>query len=122
MKKLLCVLAAILMLATMPVTAYANSSRALTSTLTLSFNDSSATCAVMISGDSMSDVFRAVIKLYYEGERIRLWYDMAETCLAFERSYDISDYGPGTYELMVTFNVNNGESETVSITREYTGG
>jgi len=122
MKKFLCVLSAILILATMPVTAYANSSRAVTAALSLTFSDSVANCSVMIGGNYADDEIRAVIKIYYEGERIKLWYDMAEAYLSFENSYDISKYGPGTYELMVTFNINNGDAKTVSTTREYTGG
>lgn len=120
MKKVLCIIMTILMLAVTPTNAYAaGSSRMITIAPSLSFEDLVATCGVSITANYYDDVIRAVIRLCYEGERIRVWYASGEGYLMFERDYDISDYGNGTYEITVDFTINNVAYERVSMERVY---
>ena len=123
MKRILCALVTVLILAVLPTTAYASASRIAVVSPGLSFSDSTAYCSVVINGDSASDVIRAVIRLCYEGERIKVWYTSSEDgVLVFERDYDISDYGPGTYEVTVDFTINDESYPRGSFEREYQGG
>ena len=122
MKKLLCIIMAVFILTITSTTAYANSSRIISVSPGLSFDNNTACCSVMINGNSLSDVIRAVVRLCYEGERINVWYTSGEACLAFERTVDISDYGTGTYEITVDFTINDVSYERISMEREYQGG
>lgn len=121
MKKLLCVLMTLLIFTVVPVTAYANSSRAITVAISLSFENSTACCSVMITANYTDDVIRAVIGLYYEGEKIDSWFAYGEDCLPFTKTVDISDYGPGTYEVTVVYTINSKAEPCVSMEREYLG-
>lgn len=123
MKKLLCTFLSVLILATMSITTYASSTRAITIAPTLSFENATAYCEVMLTANYPNDVIRAVVRLCYEGDSIKVWYTSSESgVLAFERSYDISDYGTGTYEITVDFTINNESYPRASMEREYQGG
>jgi len=122
MKKILCVLMTVLMLAIMPTTAYANSSRMISVSPSLSFENGNACCSVIIGANSYDDVIRAVIRLCYEGERINVWYVSDNGYLVFEDEVDISSYGTGTYEITVDLSINGVQEPRISFEREYQGG
>lgn len=122
MKKILCILVTIVLLAITPITANANSSRIITIIPSLSFEDNTAYCSVVINGDLASDVIRAVVRLCYEGDSIKVWYVSGNGYLGLEKTYDISDYGNGTYEITVDFTINDETYPRASMEREYQGG
>ena len=123
MKKVLCTLLSVLILTTMASTAYANSSRMITASPGLYFENGTAYCSVLITSNYTTDIIRAVVRLCYEGESIKVWYTSTEgAILAFDRTYDISDYGVGTYEVTVDFTINDVSYPRGSFEREYLGG
>ncbi len=122
-KKMLCAIISIFILATTPITAYANSARTVLASPGLSFEDGIATCSVMITANYSDDVIRAVVRLCYEGDSIKVWYTSSDDgILAFERTYDIGEYGTGSYEITVDFTINGESYPRVSFDTEYQGG
>ncbi len=121
MKKILCALMVVLILAVVPVTTYASSSRIVTISPGLSFKNNTAYCSVMINANTYDDEIRALVTLYYEGDRIDSWHTFGNAYAVLDETVDISDYGPGTYEVTVVFTINSKAQPTVSMEREYLG-
>ncbi|MDO4316098.1 MAG: hypothetical protein Q4C45_09985 [Oscillospiraceae bacterium] len=104
MKKRICALTAVFLLV-LSVTAGAVETRELTPRPTLSFSGTTATCAVNIRADSLSDKISATVKLWDGNTCLKTWTDSGTGYLFFSETHS-KDIEPGkSYTMTVDYTI-----------------
>jgi hypothetical protein len=117
-KRFLSLIAAILLLAIIPFTAYAVTSRTVAIIPRISFSGSTATCSVDITGYSLNDELDVVVKLWKGNTCLDTWYANSTGFLFFKDYYNPVQKGI-TYNLTVELTVNGTTESSVSTSKKY---
>ncbi len=112
MKKRICALTAVLILAlSMSVSAVAPR---ITYTPSLTFSGTTANCEVDISANSISDRITATVKLWHGSSCLETWSDSGTGYLFFSESYDDVEVGE-RYTMTVDYTVAGRSYPTLSV-------
>ena len=114
MKRKIVVLMAALVLA-LAIPAHAISTRTASVVPKLSFNGTTATCTVTVTGNKPSDEITATIELYQAGKTVETWTESGTGVLEFEDTVKVNK--GTTYILSVEATVNGRDLPTASVTK-----
>ncbi len=102
MKKRIFALTVLMMLA-LSVTVCAVETRKAAPRPTLTFNGTTATCAVDISGESLSDKINATVKLWDGMTCLKTWTDSDTGVLSFSETHSKGIQAGRTYQMTVDY-------------------
>lgn len=89
------------------------SARALKPMLNLSFEETTATCLVKVSGNTSSDIIKLEVKLWRGTQCIKTWSSNGKGSLLLEKSTTVTK--GKTYKLTADVTINGVQSPTVSV-------
>lgn len=112
MKKIALFLAIVIIL-TIPVTAYAAEQRMLSIYPGLSFSGTTAECSVVVTGNYATDDIDVVIKLWRGSTCLRTWYASGEGYVFWDDTATVTK--GTTYKLTADVTINNVTKPTVFI-------
>lgn len=112
-RKYIAVLLVVLIIATIPITAYAATPRALSIQPVLQFKGMTATCAVTIAAEP-TDTINAVITLWKGSRKIATWDESNIYYIFFKDTSTVSS--KGEYKLTVDVKINGISKPQISIT------
>lgn len=114
MRKIALVLAVIMVLMSLPVSAMAAEPRAISIVPGITFNGTTAICEVSIVGNNMSDDLAATIRLYRGNTVIATWFANGDGYIDFSRTKIVT--AGYTYTLTVSLTYNGEACTPVSQT------
>ena len=112
-RKYTAIILAILIVASIPITAYAATPRSLSIQPALQFKEMTATCSVTIAAEQ-TDSIKAVITLWKGSKSIATWDASGTYCIFFKNSATVTS--KGEYTLTVDVEINGESKPQVSIT------
>lgn len=115
-RKMLIFLIVVLIFASMPICALANTSRIIVATPTLSFNGTTANCSLHVTANYLSDEIDAVIKLWDGSTCLNTWTVSGTGVLVFSDSYKVTLNRE--YTLTADVVINDVSRPRVSITKK----
>ncbi len=104
MKKRICSLVAVFLLI-LSMTVSAADSRASALSPSLTFDGTTATCAIDISGNTMSDSIKATVKLYHGSTCLKTWTDSGTGYLFFSETYSKNIEVGQKYKMTVDYTI-----------------
>lgn len=104
MKKRFCVLTAVLLLL-LSISVNAVETRAAKPTYTLTFDGTTAICAVNIRGDTLSAKISATVKLWDGGTCLKTWTDSDTGVLSFSETHSKDIKSGKSYKMTVDYTI-----------------
>lgn len=114
LKRTIAIVAILILLTTIPITANATSSRGLVIYPSITFNGTTATCALVVSANP-SDEITATLKLWHGSTCLKGWDLKDENILEFSDTCPV--VAGQTYKLTADVSINGVAEPQVSITR-----
>lgn len=102
----------LLLLLLLTSTAYAQDTRINYSFADISFSGTTATCIVVIPGNTNSDQISATIKLRCGSQSIKTWNDSSSGVLSFKETVSVTK--GKTYDLVVEYTINGKAQSSFS--------
>lgn len=115
-RRVLIFLVVIMVFASMPINALANSSRVLAIIPGLNFEGTTAKCSVTVSGNYSTDEIDAVIKLWYGSTCLKTWTESGTGYLVFSDTHSVTRNRE--YKLTVDVEINDVSKPRVSVSKK----
>lgn len=118
MRRVICLLSVVMLLAAMTVPVFAAEPRVITIRPSLPIEGTTASVSVSCVANYITDELEATIRLYKGSTLVRTWTVEAEGYIFFSEDVTVT---PGEYTLTVDLVVNGDASPTASVSNECTG-
>lgn len=115
-RRVVILLIAMMIIASMPVYAFANTSRILVIVPSLSFEGTTANCSLTVTGNNSTDRIEAVIKLWYGDTCLETWSKSGTGYLFFNDTHSV--VWNREYTLTADVEINDVPKPTASISKK----
>lgn len=114
MKKPICLVLVAIFLVSVPVSAYAATSRDIIARPNLSFDGTTAKCVATVIGDTTSEVISVTVKLWYGSTCLQTWTATGNGYVALSKTATVT--AGRTYTMTVDVTINGVAKDRISKT------